>query len=288
MAGGSQRVYLGYRAAAALLQLLPRRAATALGVLVGTAWWAASPTRRRVVQDNLTHVTPAASGALVRRAFRSYARYWVDGATIDLADHARFAADFVLRGEQHLTGPLGEGRGVILALPHLGSWEIGGMYGLSIGHPLIAVAEVLEPPELFAFFVAERRRIGLEVVPADAGALGALLPRLRSGAIVALVADRVVRGEGVAVEFFGARTTFPGGPALLALRSGAALVPCAIYQRPHGRFEASARPELEVAREGGIREDVARLTGALAREFEELVAAAPEQWHAFQAEWPQQ
>ena len=58
----------------------------------------------------------------------------------------------------------------------------------------------------------------------------------REGRIVGLLADRDLAGNGVEVDFFGEKTTLPGGPALLALRSGAAFMTCAIYQRPHGRL----------------------------------------------------
>ncbi len=73
-----------------------------------------------------------------------------------------------------------------------------------------------------------------------------VLKALRDNRIVCLLSDRDLTGDGVEVEFFGERTTLPAGPATLALRTGAALLPVAVYFRsgpgPRGdRAPAAAR-----------------------------------------------
>ena len=94
------------------------------------------------------------------------------------------------------------------------------------------------------------------------------------------------RGDGVAVDFFGEGTTMPGGPATLALRTGAPLIPAGVYFRPRGGHSAIIGPPLVVEREGRLRDDVARITQELTRRFEELIRMAPEQWHLMQPNWP--
>ena len=89
----------------------------------------------------------------------------------------------------------------------------------------------------------------------------------------------------MAVEFFGERTTLPGGPATLALRTGAPVLPSATYFEGR-RHHAVIRPPLDVTRTGRFRDDVARVTQALAHELEDLIRAAPEQWHLLQPNWP--
>ena len=81
-------------------------------------------------------------------------------------------------------------------------------------------------------------------------------------------------------------STLPGGPATLALRTGATLLPAAVYFRPGRNHHAVVRPPVPTAREGRLREDVARITQLLADEFEALIRAAPEQWHLMQPNWP--
>ena len=152
---------------------------------------------------------------------------------------------------------------------------------------MLAVVEPIEPPELYDWFVDAARgarastssRSGRRRAPKR-------LPALRDNRIVCLLSDRDLTGDGVEVEFFGERTTLPGGPATLALRTGATLLPAAVYFRPGRNHHAVVRPPLPVEREGRLREDVARITQQLAHEFETLIRAAPEQWHLMQPNWP--
>ena len=93
--------------------------------------------------------------------------------------------------------------------------------------------------------------------------------------------------RGVEVEFFGERTTLPAGPATLAIRTGAPLLPVGCYFTPrYNGHHAVVRPAVPTVRRGGLRDDVTRVTQALARELEFLIRRAPEQWHLFQPNWP--
>jgi KDO2-lipid IV(A) lauroyltransferase len=89
----------------------------------------------------------------------------------------------------------------------------------------------------------------------------------------------------VEVEFFGERTTVPGGPATLALRTGAPLLTCAVFF-DGDTHRGVINPPLDTARRGHLRDDVERITTAMVRDFEALIRQAPEQWHVFQPNWP--
>ena len=151
---------------------------------------------------------------------------------------------------------------------------------------MTTVAEVLQPPELFAWFVAQREKLGLTIVPLCPGSGGVLLRTLRAGGLVGLLCDRDLQGNGIEIEFFGERTTLPGGPATLALRTGAALLPTAVYSGPGRHHTAVVLPEVDVRRDKGLRQDVERITQDLARALETLIRRAPDQWHLFQPNWP--
>lgn len=222
----------------------------------------------------------------VRRAFASYARYWAESFRLPGTDPAALTAGMTWEGMEHLDGGIAAGRGVILALPHHGCWDFGGAWIASLGHAVAAVVEPIEPPELFAWFVALRRSLGMEVLALGPGAGSAVLRHLRANGVVALVSDRDLGGGGVGVEFFGERTTLPAGPATLALRSGAALVPSAVYYGGARGHHAVMRPPLDTARRGRLRDDVERVTQDLARELEDSIRRAPEQWHLLQPNWP--
>ncbi|MCY4272973.1 MAG: hypothetical protein OXF00_10050, partial [bacterium] len=89
---------------------------------------------------------------------------------------------------------------------------------------------------------------------------------------------------GVEVEFFGERTLLPGGPATLALRTGASILPTAVYQ-DGPTHRGVVLPPVPAFRQGRLRADVARVTQDLAWALEELIRAAPEQWHLMQPNW---
>ena len=124
-------------------------------------------------------------------------------------------------------------------------------------------------------------------MPLGAEAGGVLLRTLRDGGLVGLLCDRDIVGNGVEVEFFGERTTLPAGPATLALRTGAALLPAAVYGGPGRRYHTGViLPPVETVRTGRLRADVARVTQQVAHDLETLIRRAPDQWYLFQPNWP--
>ena len=238
---------------------------------------------RRVMGDGLAGRELDRAGA---RAFRSYAQYWAD--SFRLAGLSGEDLDRVVerRGFEHLEAGAARGRGVILAVPHLGSWDLGGAWLSSVGYPLTVVVEPLEPPELFDWFVELRQAAGMSVVPLGRRAGPAILRTLRGGGVVALLSDRDLVGKGVEVAFFGEKTTLPPGPATLALRTGATLLPAAVISVGADRHRVVVRSPLSIERRGDVADDVARITQAMAGELEELIRLAPDEWHLFQPNWP--
>jgi phosphatidylinositol dimannoside acyltransferase len=222
-----------------------------------------------------------------RRSFDSYARYWCDGARLPYESEAGVRARWRLQeGHEHLRAAMAAGRGIVMALPHVGSWEWGGYWLGLEGMPMTAVVERLEPEQLFEWFVAQRAAMGLTAVPLGDGSSSTLLRALKANKIAGLVSDRDMAGNGVEVEFFGERTTLPAGAAALALRTGAPLLPVVVYSGPGNWHTGIVHPPLDTTRRGSIREDIVRVTQNLARTFEHDIRAYPEQWHLYQPNWP--
>jgi KDO2-lipid IV(A) lauroyltransferase len=149
------------------------------------------------------------------------------------------------------------------------------------GYPMTAIAERLEPPELFEWFVAKRIEMGLLIEPLGPEAGSAVMGVLKSGGLVGLLCDRDIEGSGIDVELLGSPTTMPAGPATLALRTGATLLTGVIYSGPGRQHAAMLSPPLDVSRHGRMREDVAALTQEIADRLSVLIRRAPEQWHVF-------
>lgn len=282
--------YVAYRLAGGLARTLPNRAGDAAARAAGRALSRALPGRRRIVRRNLQRVTGGAlRGAALERAvgdaFASYGRYWLELFRLP-SEPEHVVEGITVAGFEHFEEAVAAGKGVILALPHLGGWEAAGLWMTSRGHSLTVVVEPLSPPELHDWFVGLRHDLGMEVVPLGPDVVARALTTLRGGGILCLLSDRDLTGDGVPVCFFGEETTLPAGPATLALRTGAAILPAAVYFRPDGGHHAVVRPPLDTTRHGRLREDVGALTQQLAGELETLIAAAPEQWHLMQPNWP--
>jgi KDO2-lipid IV(A) lauroyltransferase len=285
-------VYLAYRAGAVAAQSLPAPVGEAVARGIGRTLSVAMQGRRRM---SARHLQRASGGTLrglsleraVNGAFESYARYWLEMFRLPYEGRAAIDEHFDVDGYEHIDAALAEGRGCILALPHLGGWEHAGAWLHAVHrHNILVVVEPVEPPELFEWFVSVRGAMGMEVVTVGDNAATRVLTALGENRIVCLLSDRDLTGDGVDVEFFGEHTTLPGGPALLALRGQAPIIPVAVYFRPRGNHFAIVRPPLVAERKGKLRDDVVRITQDLAHEFESLIAAAPEQWHLMQPNWP--
>ncbi len=223
----------------------------------------------------------------VRRAFGSYARYWLDSFRLQGKTRTEVLGGMAWEGVAHIEEARAAGNGVIFVIPHLGGWDWGGAWLAAMGYPVTVVVEALEPPELFEWFAQFRRSLGMEVVGVGPAAGTAVIRALRSNHAVCLLSDRNVGGAGVAVEFFGERTELPAGPATLAIRTGAALLPAAVYFDEHnGGHLGVIRPPLSTERTGRLREDVTAITQRIAYALEKLIRRAPEQWHLMQPNWP--
>lgn len=286
------RVVTAYRAASTFVNAVPEPVARAASRALGTT--AALPDRRRrlIVARNLRRVHgPGLKGLALQRAvqrtFESYARYWMDAFRLPSTSPAELDFGMTLDGYEHVEDALAEGHGPLMILPHLGGWEWAAFWITAVMDiPVTAVVERLEPPELYEWFVSFRSSLGMNVVPLGPSAGTEVSKAVKRGEVVCLLTDRDIDGTGVEVEFFGETTTLPKGPAMLALRTGAPLLPCAIYYEGESHHGVVRPPVPAERTDAGLRADVTRVTQALAYELEELIRRAPEQWHLMQPNWP--
>jgi KDO2-lipid IV(A) lauroyltransferase len=280
-----------YRLGSLAARMMPGPIASGAAASIGFGASFASPAKRKMVERHLQRVNPKLTGTSLRlavqQAFDYYARYYVESFRLPSMSNTAVARPFTIEGWQQVLDGLEEGNGVILALPHLGGWEWAGRWMTDQGFKMTVVVEALEPPELFAWFADLRKDLGMTVVPTGPKAGPAVLKALRANETVCLLCDRDLDRAGIEVEFFGERTTLPAGPATLAIRTGATLLPVGCYftSRYNGHHTI-VRPAVPTVRRGGLRDDVARVTQSLARELEFLIRRAPEQWHLFQPNWP--
>ncbi len=292
-----QLTYRLYAGAWAVVRRLPEAMAYPLfGLVADLAWLRRGPSVRRL-EANLRRACPGLDDDGLRRlsraGMRSYLAYWCDAFRLPDWDRERVVSTVRVEGEQHLRASTGPGgRGLVAALMHMGNWDHAGAWATLTGVPVVTVAERLRPERLYERFLGYREALGMEILPLTGGErdlLDTLAARLRAGRLVPLLADRDLRASGVEVRLLGEPTRMPPGPAMLALRTGAALHPVSIWHEDAG----AARPRLVIrfhdevpqADAGTTRERVVAMTQQVADVFGAAIREHPEDWHMLQHLW---
>ena len=281
--------YLLYRFMSWLGPILPTRSGRSAYESVGRIFYRLLSGARATVAANQAQVLgrpvddPLVQ-ASTREAFALYGRYWFDTFHVLGWSDERVVESFRFDGLEHVEKGLADGKGVIIALPHTGNWDVGGRaMGLRVA-PVVSVAEHLKPERLFELFLEHRRQLGMDIIDLASDHVGRqLTQKLEQNRIVALVADRDLSGGGVEVEMFGRTRRMPAGPALLSLSSGAPLLSGPTYTTGDGWIEVLTPVSIEPT--GKRKDDIIALTRALAAAFEQAIAAAPPDWHLFQPGW---
>jgi phosphatidylinositol dimannoside acyltransferase len=146
------------------------------------------------------------------------------------------------------------------------------------------VAERLALEPVYERWLKFREGLGFEVVPTTGGPrpFGVLGQRLRAGNLVCMLADRDLSDTGVEVDFFGEKALMAAGSAVLAARTGAALIPASCWFVGDTEWGIGVHDEIPVPERGNPREKVAEMMQQLAAVFEQAIKEHPEDWHMLQ------
>jgi KDO2-lipid IV(A) lauroyltransferase len=283
----------GFAAGWHAVRMLPEPAAR--GAFDRAGRWAAGRdgTGARQLRANLRLVTGGALtepelSELTERGLRSYARYWQEAFRLPTLSTERIVAGTEVVGIEHLQKARDSGRGMVMALPHSGNWDAAGVWFIDFLHgPFMTVAERLKPESLYRRFLDYRESLGMRVVPLTGGprpSTEVLRDWLREGGVTCLLVDRNLGAGGVPVSFFGRTATMPGGAALLAAQTGAALIPT-VCQFTEGGWRHVFSPEVPVDGPGRLKDRVSGAMQSVADAFAESIARQPEDWHMLGRIW---
>ncbi|HZS13444.1 MAG TPA: hypothetical protein VFC09_02490 [Candidatus Dormibacteraeota bacterium] len=301
---GAMLPYYSFRAAEAMVKVVPHRLAYRVGDLAADLVVRTQPQRFEGLRSNLRHVLPPGDERAVervtRRNVRNLVRAWID--VLEMRHKARLMVSRLdISGYDHLVGALARGRGAIVVSLHLGSWEHGiAAYNHAHGR-MALLAEALDPPELFERIAKARAALGVQVIPIDlagmrssdqrtarmlgASALRDVYKLLKANGCVAIAMDRDIAGNGEPMDFFGAPARIPVGTVELAIRTGAALVPIMLYRNGH-RVDAQVYPEITYDAAAPRQAEVRRVAEEALRLFETIIRDHPDQWHVLDPIWP--
>lgn len=280
-----------YKTVATAARLLPHDVMSGLSRAATMGIPYLSPERRLIVERNLERsygrpLEEEEKAAGVRAVFQAYARYYTDTARLPGLSAEAVDQGFSYHGFRHIQDGHAAGKGTILVLPHVGGWEWAGSWLNKVpGYDVTAVVEPLENDELREWMHGWREAVGMQILPLGKGLGSELLRRLKANHVVCLMSDRNLGDGGVEVDFFGEKTELPGGAATLALRTGAAIVPVAVYHRG-SQNHAICEPPIAVERQGKMRADISRITQNIADVLEMQIKRQPEQWIVLQPNWP--
>lgn len=284
----------GYRAAETALGRIPPRVTTPIARQLFVGGYYGWPQKRRIVLNNAAHVLGTSVddprvARLSRRIYASYAEFALEvmrlpsrpvdePLTLVRTDPDHGMDSFIALWKQLEA----EGKGIIAVSGHIGSIELFAAAAALRGVPTYGLADDTEYPELFARLTEMREQRGVHIIPWRN--LRDVYRALRQPAVLGLVVDWGYRPSDIPVRLFGEWTTLPAGPATLAARTGARIVPVVNRRLPDGTYQGSHFDPIAV--EGTSPTDLQRATQAIADALEEMIRPAPEQWFSFKPMWP--
>jgi lauroyl/myristoyl acyltransferase len=281
-------MYLFYLFAWKFIGILPEKIAYALASFVADFVFKKNSKGVKRLRSNYKRVKPEISDKelnhLTKLGMRSYLRYWFDTFRLNKWSKNRIIETTYVIRENLLRDPIALKKGCIVALPHAGNWDHAAAYFCSTGITLTAVVEKLKPEAIFKKFLDYRSSIGIEPISHKEKTIPILLERLRSGKLVALVADRDMSRNGVEVDFLGGVAKMPSGPAILAIESGAPLLTAYIRYLDKG-IEITFDETIKLPVSGTKEEQIKIVTQSIANNFAKRIKDSPVDWHMLQRIW---
>ena len=277
-----------YRVGERVINTLPRGLVMPAASAVGNVTYDLAGPKQALIHDNLAHAmgldrTDRRVKRAARRAFRNYAKYLADMMRIAEITEAQAVELVGIENLELLTEAQAEGKGVLLCTAHIGGMDLLGPRLKLVGESIHVVADDTTYGRLFDHLAAARARHNIFII--GWRNLRGLFRVLRENGNLVLFCDGGYRRGDVPVELFGEATTFPIGPATLAAKTGAPMLPVACRRTDDDRFVTRGLPLIHCASTEPV--EIHRATQALADAIASVIAEDPGQWYMFRPVWPQ-
>lgn len=271
------------------VRLISRRTAFWLFEKLGAVAFLLVPDVRNKMIRHLTiafgeEKSPKEIRALAKASLVQLARNAVDAVRLPIYTWNDLQQLVQIEGVENLDAPLQQGRGAILVTGHIGSWEVLAATIATKGYPLYVVGARLYDPRLDRLLLKMRASGRYRNIPRG-GSTKKLLEILHKGKVLGILIDQDTRVVGAFVPFFGREAYTPVGAAILALKTGAALVPVYIHMDSSYRHHVRILPEMEPQRTGDTRRDAVATTAELTRILESFIRTVPTQWVWMHERW---
>jgi KDO2-lipid IV(A) lauroyltransferase len=272
----------------AVIPLLPRRLCLRLGELFGRAIYLVDRRHRRLALTQLAWVygPGRATRRIAHEVFENLGRLIVESFCLARLTPAEVKRRVDFEGMDNLWRALERGRGCLVLTAHFGAFELmPAAVSLAFGRRINIVARRMDWETAHQLLVRLRLRTGNPTIT-KGRAMRRLIRLLEAGEVVGLLPDQsVTRREGVFVDFLGRPACTNKGVALMALYTGAPVVPFRIEYLGRGRHRVAFFPEVELIRTGDRKRDAFANTELFSRIIEEWVRERPGHWFWMHRRW---
>jgi len=274
-----------------LVNLLPEGFALWCGMQLGSLFFHLDWERRKVALENLHLAFGKEKSeeellAIARRAFQNLGMMAVEFFRIPKMDVEAFKKRVTIEGLEEALRLLGRGKGVLLLLAHFGNWEMMGIMSKLIGDSIMVIAKPMKKNERMDQYITEiRNAAGLEVI-SSIKASRIVIKALSQNRVVGILIDqRAKRSEGIWADFFGKKAPTTPGLAVLAMKTGAPVVPVFMVRNGFGKHRLIIQKPLELIRTGDIKRDVEANTQLFNHTLESMIRQYPDQWFWVHRRW---
>ncbi len=277
--------YSAVRLAALCLRLLPRAAGTAVVRLMAWLVYFLDARHRHIADVNLRIAFPRLSRKerirIARKSFQNTGMNLLEISRLpgltprNVASLVDYDPDF---GLNQYAAARGRGKGILYLTGHFSAWELLPAAHALHGHPLSFVIRPLDNAPLDRYLLRLRESKGNRVVTKK-NAARQILKSLKRGETAGILIDQNTSiQEGVFADFFGVPAATTSGMAILALHTGAPVLPGYLTPMRGGRYTIKFLPPLDPVRTGDTRQDIAENTRRFNRVLEDIVREQPESW----------
>ena len=275
--------YILYRIGYLFATRLPLRCGYGIAIFLSNLKFYLSPRDRRAVTANLTYILPVSEhqkiDAYAKKVFINFGKYLIEFFRSKYLKKEDLGRSIKIEGLENIDNALKKGKGIIILAAHIDNWELGGVFMSLLGYPMLAVALPHRNKMVNALFNRQRERIGVEVVPSLGLALRRIYSALKDNKMVALVGDRDFTNAGKKMPFLGREKSIPRGPAVLAMRTGASIVPGFVLRQSDDTHIIKFLKPLET---DGSEEEIMR---DYTQVIEQMIRQYPTQWLMFREFW---
>jgi len=279
---------LGFKATLGIIRILPERCLPTLGDWFGFLGYHIIPHRQKIAQENIKRVYGSALSAkqiksMAKAAFKNISRDMLEVGLsyVSPPDQGFLQKNISVQGIENLDNALKKGKGVIAISPHLGNFPLIGFKMGILGYPFSLIAKDPKNIYLVNIFQQWRNRFGIGAIPYKPRhrcASEALKVLRKNGIIMLLIDQNPTKKYGVDVIFFDYQIPTYSGPIILALKTGAALVPMFIHRNTNNTETLHIVPEITLKKSDAKDQDVIDNLRAINVLCEAWIKKYPEQW----------